>query len=138
MLSDGKISRPALAEIVFGDAERLKLLNSIIHPAVRSDFKEWLGRHEDFPFVIKEAAILFESGSYSECDAIITVVAPMDIRIQRVMNRDDSTIEDVVKRIDNQWTDEMRIAKSDFVITNTNLAETEIQISEILKKLQNI
>ena len=87
--------------------------------------------------MVKEAAILFESGSYKDCDAIITVVAPEAIRIQRVMERDKTDAQSVVNRINNQWTDAMRIAKSDYVIENTDFNKAVVKTDEILKKLMN-
>lgn len=134
ILSDQKPDRRKLASIVFDNPVMLEKLNGIIHPAVRQHFSEWL-LQQDYPIVIREAAILFESGSYKDCDAVITVTAPMEIRIERVMSRDGSTREQVVKRIQNQWTDAMRIAKSDFVIENIDLNQTERQINEIHQKL---
>jgi dephospho-CoA kinase len=85
--------------------------------------------------VIKETAILFESGSYKDCDAIITVVAPEELRIARVMNRDAVGREDVLQRMSSQWTDDQRIAKSDYVINNENWEEAKAQTDKILKKL---
>ncbi len=136
ILSDQKPDRKKLAQLVFNNSEMLEKLNDIIHPAVRQHFSEWLLR-QDYPIVIREAAILFESGSYKDCDAIITVTAPLEIRIERVISRDGSTREQVLKRIQNQWSDEMRIAKSDFVIENIDLNQTARQTNEIFQKLMN-
>jgi len=138
IIRTGKIDRQALAAIVFNDVEKLEKLNAIIHPAVGKDFTKWVENHQSHPIVIKETAILFESGSDKECDAVITVTAPIEMRIDRVMKRDKSTREEVVKRIENQWTDEMRTAKSDYIIENVTPYETELQVSKTLKKLQNI
>lgn len=131
------LNRQALAAIVFDDPKKLKQLNAIIHPAVYQHFLVWLKQHSSAPFVIKEAAILFESGSYADCDFIITVTAPLSTRINRVMARDHVSRESVLKRIENQWTDEARIAKSDYVIKNSNLQDAKNQATEILKKLAN-
>jgi dephospho-CoA kinase len=136
VISGGKVNREALANIVFENPEKLRLLNNIIHPAVRKDFLDWVKEHESHPIIIKEAAILFESGNDLDCDAIITVTAPLETRIERVMKRDKTSRESVLKRIENQWTDDMRIAKSDYVIENISPAETGRQVSKTLKKLQ--
>ncbi|WPR73274.1 dephospho-CoA kinase [Flavobacterium sp. NG2] len=128
--------RQKLAEIVFNDAEKLKQLNAIIHPAVKAHFKEWLAEKKDFPYVIYEAAILFESGSYKNFDIIISVLAPLEIRIERVMKRDKSSREHILKRMEAQWTDEERISKSDYVIENSDLDEAKRKIDEILKILK--
>lgn len=137
MVFDGKIDRKKLSEIVFNDPDKLKKLNDIIHPLVKKHFDEWVNEHKEFPYVVKEAAILFESGSYKYCDVIITVVASEEVRIQRVINRDNTTKSAVLDRMKNQWSDEQRIGKSNFVIKNENFVETEQQFRYILKKLNN-
>lgn len=129
------VNREKLASIVFDNPEKLEQLNNFIHPAVKKDFVGWLEAHRNYPAIIKEAAILFESGTNKDCDAIITVTAPLETRIGRVMKRDNATRESILKRIENQWTDADRIAKSDYVVTNVDLEETERQVNEILKKL---
>lgn len=130
------LKREKLAEVVFNNPEKLKQLNSIVHPAVKSHFKQWLLRHAAFPFVIYEAAILFESGNYKDFDMIITVTAPLESRIQRVMKRDGTTRDLVLKRINSQWTDEQRISKSDYVVENINSEIAKKEIEEILKILK--
>lgn len=135
ILRDDRVDREKLAAVVFNDRKKLEQLNDIIHPAVKKDFAGWLEAHRNYPAVIKEAAILFESGTDKDCDAIITVVAPLEIRITRIMRRDNAMRESILKRIENQWPDADRIAKSDYVITNIELPETERQVNEILKKL---
>jgi dephospho-CoA kinase len=129
------LSKEKLAKVVFEDIEKLKQLNSIIHPAIKEHFIQWLENHKEVPLVVKEAAILFESGSDKDCDVVINVVAPLDVRIARVLVRDNSSEEAVLNRINNQWTDEMRIAKSDFNIENNNLKKALQQVDEILKKI---
>ncbi len=138
MVNQNKIDRQKLAAVVFGNPEKLHLLNQIVHPLVQKDFEQWVKSHQDFPFIIKEAAILFESGSYKDCDKIITITAPLETRIQRVIRRDKSTIEAVLERVKNQWTDEMRIAKSDYIIHNISLEDTILQINKIYKLLTNL
>lgn len=138
IIFDGKIDRKKLAELVFSKAENLKNLNAIIHPMVKVHFDEWVQQNNGFPFVIKEAAILFESGSYKYCDKIITVTASEETRMKRVVSRDNTTIEAVLDRIKNQWTDAQRIEKSDFVIENEDLEVAKMQFRNILKKLKNI
>jgi dephospho-CoA kinase len=129
------LSREKLAEIVFNNPEKLKQLNAIIHPAVREHFAGWILEHSTDPYVIYEAAILFESGRYEECDYIISVTAPIESRIQRVMQRDQTTREQVLKRINAQWTDEQRVSKSDFVIENKTIETAKLKVNEILKIL---
>lgn len=135
---DGRhLDRQQLARQVFNDPKKLKQLNSIIHPAVRDDFEQWRQKHTDAPIIVKEAAILFESGSYKDCDSVITVTAPKEVRIERVMHRDKISRERVLERMQNQWTDEQRFAKSDYVVENTDLEDAKNQTSQILKKLMN-
>ena len=99
IFKDNILKSEKLAKIVFNNPEKLTLLNKIVHPAVKIHFDRWLLSHKKFPFIIKEAAILFESGSYKNCDSIITVTAPVESRIQRVIQRDKTTRENVLKRI---------------------------------------
>ncbi len=138
IISDGKINRTKLADIVFNDAEKLTLLNKIVHPAVQKHFTDWLKNRETIPFVIKEAAILFETGGHKQCDKVITVVAPQQLRIERVVARDNTDQEGVLKRINNQWSDEKKILLSDFIIENIDLEKTKEQVDEILKLLNKI
>lgn len=130
------LNREKLAEIVFGNPKKLEVLNTIVHPAVKKDFDQWLLEHATAPYIIYEAAILFESGGYKRCDRIITVTAPVESRVERVMKRDKTTRELVLKRINAQWTDEQRISKSDFVIDNTSLEKAKTEVVKILKILK--
>ena len=136
IFENGILNRQKLAAIVFSNPEKLSQLNAIIHPAVKKQFGFWLDQYQSEPFVVYEAAILFESGSYKNCDSIITITAPLEDRIARVMQRDNSTREQVLHRINAQWTDEQRIAKSDFVIENSDAQQAKNSIDEILKILK--
>ena len=131
LVDDNILNREKLAQIVFSNPEKLKQLNQIVHPEVKKHFLKWLNKHKNHPYVIKEAAILFESGSYKDCDFIITVTAPLEIRIQRILKRDNTTREDILNRIKNQWNDEDKVSKSDFVIQNED-------VNEALKKTYEI
>jgi dephospho-CoA kinase len=137
IFENGILNRQQLAVIVFNNPDKLKLLNGIIHPAVKKHFDNWILQHKDCSFVIYEAAILFESGSYKNCDKIITVTAPLETRIQRVIQRDNTSRENVLKRINMQWNDNERIAKSDFVVENIDSNTTEFEVGKILKILRN-
>ena len=136
ILTDNLLNRGKLAEIVFDNPEKLQQLNAIVHPAVKKNFANWVAQHQESPFVIYETAILFESGSYKNCDLIITVTAPLDSRIQRVISRDGASREQVLKRINAQWNDNQRIERSDFVIENSDLEKTKQKIVKILKILK--
>lgn len=137
ILENGILNREKLAQLVFNNPKKLLKLNSIVHPEVKKHFDNWVKKHKNYPFVVKEAAILFESGSYKYCDTIITVTAPLETRLQRVMKRDKTDSESVLKRIENQWTDEQRIAESNYVVDNLSFESTKKQVDEILKKLNN-
>lgn len=115
---DGRYNRKYIASIVFKDAEKLKLLNSIIHPAVIDFSNSWADEHSSEKYIIKEAALMFESGSYKYNDINIVVSSPLDIRIERLLNRDQANREDILKRIDAQMSDEERNALADRIITN--------------------
>jgi dephospho-CoA kinase len=138
ILSENELNREALSSIVFQDKDKLQELNQIVHPKVKEHFLNWLHANSNQPFVIKESAILFESKSYLDCDYIISVTAPIDIRIERILKRDNTTREKVLMRIENQWTDAQRSEKSDFIIENINWDKTVIKINEILKSLKII
>lgn len=130
------LKREVLAEIVFNDPEKLKVLNGIVHPAVKEDFKQWMSSKKDkFPYVVYESAILFESGSYKNFDVIVTVTAPLELRIERVLQRDTTTRDQVLRRISSQWTDAQRISKSEYVIENISLEIAKSEIDKILKIL---
>jgi dephospho-CoA kinase len=136
-LFEGEVlKRDKLAEIVFNDPEKLEQLNAIVHPAVKRHFKQWLLEHKAFPIVVYEAAILFESGNYKDFDVIITVTAPVESRIQRVMARDKTSREQVLGRINAQWTDEQRVLKSDYVIENIEIENAKRETENILKILR--
>ncbi len=137
ILENNKIDRKKLGSVVFNDANQLQKLNKIIHPAVKKHFENWVLEHKNHKILIKEAAILFESGAYKLCDSVISVVAPLETRILRVINRDKISRDEALSRIKNQWTDEQRILKSDFVIQNDSLQEAKKQVNEILVLLTN-
>ena len=114
---DGAYNRKFVAAQVFENPQLLEKLNAIVHPAVFDHFNRWV-KNQKANFIIKEAAILFESGSYTACDLIISVVSKEELRVERVVKRDGLDPKQVYDRIRNQWTDEQRIEHSDFVINN--------------------
>lgn len=123
-----------LARMVFNDAKKLEQLNQIIHPAVRNQFKEWT-QNQNSNFVFNEAAILFESGSYKNFSKTILVTSPTELRIERLLKRDQSTVEKIKSRMQNQWSDEQKIPLADFVIVNDEKTLILPQVLAILKKL---
>lgn len=134
-LSDGSINRAYLAEQVFSDPEKVKKINSLVHPAVGKDFKAWTEK-QTAPYLIKEAALLFETGAAAELDFVINVSSPLKVRIARVLMRDPHRDEAQVNHIINQqMPDEEKNERSDFVIKNSENKLIIPQILEIHKKL---
>ena len=130
ILSDNQIDRKKLASIVFEDVEALDWLNQLIHPLIRTDFENWINELTyKCQYVILEAAILFESGFDKCVDKIILVTAEEEIRKQRVIERDHTTIEMFIKRSSNQWEESRKKNLSDFLIIND---DTELIIPQIL------
>ncbi|HBB93613.1 MAG: dephospho-CoA kinase [Bacteroidetes bacterium GWF2_49_14] len=116
--SDGMLVRPKVAGMVFHDKEALNRLNGIVHPRVRDRFTTWSEYHRDKPYVIHEAAILFESGFYRTMDTNILIVCPEEIRVQRVARRDGTNEDQVRARLKNQLPDEQKIPLAGFIIKN--------------------
>lgn len=116
---EGSFSPAVLAEKVFVDEKALSALNAMVHPLVKADFSQWL-KEQSANYVIREAAILFESASHLDCNAVITVEANENERIQRVMQRDNRSEKEVRQRMNKQWTDAQRQEKADHVIVNNN------------------
>lgn len=125
--SEGRLDRAYLASQVFRDKERLDKLNAIVHPVVIQHGEDW-SMSQNFPYSLKEAALLFESGSYKKLDYTILVTAPADIRITRVMQRDTITREEVLDRINKQLPDEEKQKLADFTIVNDGLTPLLPQI----------
>jgi dephospho-CoA kinase len=134
----GKLDRKKIADLVFNSPTQLTQLNNIVHPLVKNHFIEWLKIHSNAPYVIKEVAILFETGGNTACDKVIVVTAPEEIRIERAMKRDNVSKETIVSRMNNQLPESEKITKSDFIIHNTDLNKTFIQVDEILKILSKL
>lgn len=131
----GELNRKHIADIAFQDPDKLKTLNQIVHPAVLSDGEKWHRKQVNVPYTLKEAALLFESGSYLQLDKIITVTAPLEIRIQRVIERDQSDREKVLSRIQFQMPEEEKIAQSQFIIINDGQRSLIRQVLDIHNKL---
>ena len=132
---NGEYNRAYIAQIVFNNSEKLAILNGIVHPALAEYFKRW-AKEQTSPYVLKEAAILFESGSYKDCDYIITVTAPEEVRIARVMARDHCTEAQVRARMAQQWSDAQRIALSNAVIENIDLEKAKKEVKRINYELR--
>ncbi|WP_411030986.1 dephospho-CoA kinase [Spongiimicrobium sp. 3-5] len=134
---DKKLNKTYISSKVFKDPNLLEQLNGIVHPAVRKHFLSWKSRQKS-PYVIQEAAIIFEIGSQNNYDRIILVTSPESTRIQRVIDRDGSTREKVLNRINNQWPDEEKIVLADFIVSNTDLEKTRNMVNDIHVQLLKI
>jgi dephospho-CoA kinase len=127
--NDGALNRKYIANIVFNDEKQLAKLNELTHPAVFRAFDSWVKEFDDEPYVIKEAALLFESSSYKMCDRSIMVTAPLEMRIKRVMQRDSITRAEVESRNARQFTEEKKMQLANYVIKND---DTELIIPQVL------
>ena len=128
---DGELNTSFLASIVFKDKSKLAQINSIIHPEVAKDFLSWI-KKQNAPYVIEESAILFENNLIDHFDYIITVTAPADVRINRIIKRDSTSKKEVLLRMNNQWDDKKKIELSDYIIHNIELSDTKKQV-KVLK-----
>lgn len=135
LTEDKLLDRKKLSNVVFNNPENLNKLNELVHPLVKEHFINWVDQHQHEVLVFKEAAILFETGSYKDCDYTILITAPQEIRINRVMQRDQISKQQVLERIQNQWPDEEKVKLANFVVQNTDLEVAKIQIKEILTEL---
>jgi len=133
--ADGGVNREYLAEHVFSDAENLKRLNGLVHPRVGEDFERWV-REQNAPYVLKEAALLFEAGSNAALDKIIVVSAPEELRINRVLLRDKHrTIQQVKDIIRNQLKEEEKLKLADYIIINDESKPLIPQVLKLHKKI---
>ena len=128
---DNTLNRKFIANIVFNDIEKLEMLNNIVHPAVHKHLENFVLTHEANSYILYENAILFENNSQFICDKIITVTAPKELRIQRVIERDNTTKKAVEERMKNQWKQSKKVLQSHYIIHNTNLLKTQKNILRI-------
>jgi dephospho-CoA kinase len=135
---EGVLQNQILAAKVFSDPNNIAQLNAIVHPAVAQDFQAWLIRHQEYKLVVKEVAILFETGGEKNCDYVVLVTAPLETRIQRVMQRDGVTRKQVLDRINLQWNDEIKRKLSDFVIENDSKEHLDNNLKKTIDFLNNI
>lgn len=130
----GVMQKEVLAKFIFGNPDNLAKVNAIIHPRVKEDFRQWADEQKGKDFCILESAILFESGFDGEVDFKVCVDAPLELRIRRCMERDKTTREAVVERINNQMDQAEKCSKADFVIVNDGVQALEPQIDALLEK----
>ena len=130
----GVMQKEVLAKFIFGNPDNLAKVNAIIHPRVKEDFRQWADERKGKDFCILESAILFESGFDGEVDFKVCVDAPLELRIRRCMERDKTTREAVLERINNQMDQVEKCSKADFVIVNDGVQALEPQIDALLEK----
>jgi dephospho-CoA kinase len=135
ILKNGKPDPKKIASIVFNNPDKLKKLNNIIHPAISNAFFKWSSEFQSANCVVEEAAILFESGAEKNLDTVLLVTAPEELKIRRVMQRDNITETEIKKRMKFQWSDEKKIPKADFVLFNEENTLLTPQVIGILRKL---
>ena len=129
-----KLDTKQLSKIVFEDSDKLKVLNSIIHPAVSNDFNSFIKANDEI-YIVKEVAIIFETKSENAYDKIILVRAPLEERIKRVLLRDDTSRDDIIKRVNNQIDESLILNKCDYIIDNHKLSDLKDKVSQIHEDL---
>ncbi|MGB1305944.1 MAG: dephospho-CoA kinase [Flavobacteriales bacterium] len=132
---NNELNRKYLSKLAFNDDLVLKRLNALVHPVVQEAFEKW-SIQQSGAYVIKEAAILFESNTYQSLDAIICISCPEEIRLKRILKRDDLSEKDVRQRMSHQWAEEKKISLSDYVITNDNSSLVMPQILSVHSALK--
>lgn len=130
-----KLNRQWIAGRVFEDKSLLDKLNALVHPAVGKHFIRWADAKKDANYIVKEAAILFESGAEKGLDYVVFVKAPEQVRMERIMKRDGVTKQQVMQRMQNQWPDDKKENLSDFVIVNDNKQMLLPQVTELHNRL---
>lgn len=119
--TDNQLDRQYIASQVFNDGDKVKLLNSIVHPKVGEDYLDWVNANQSAPYLLNEAALMYESGRYKTLDKVITVFAPVELRVQRVLARDPQRSQAEIEAImQKQISEEEKIAKADYIIYNDN------------------
>lgn len=134
-LNHKQINTNYISQKVFTDTNRLQALNAIIHPAVKEDFIQFQNNHRSYRFIIKESALLFETGLYKELNKTILVTAPVNIKTERVMQRNQISKAEVEKRMKAQWTDEQKAALADYIIINDAKSALIPQVNKIIQSL---
>lgn len=136
-LSETVINKDFISKKVFSDTKLLHQLNDIIHPAVKADFIQFKSKFPLNTIIIKESALLFETGIYKDLNFNILITAPQDLKIERVMRRNSVSKNEIEKRMQAQWTDEQKTPLANVVITNDNRTALIPQVISIIETLKN-
>ncbi|HHB79192.1 MAG TPA: dephospho-CoA kinase [Saprospiraceae bacterium] len=134
--ADGRLNRSHIADIAFNDPQKIQKLNALVHPVVKLDYEQWHDQQNDVPYTLKEAALLFESGSAYELDAVIEVFAAQEIRIQRVRKRNGWTRQHILSRIRHQMPERQKRKLADYVLVNDGKKGLINQVLALDKKLR--
>ena len=136
---NGILNTNLLSSIVFNDSTKIEQLNNLVHPKVAQDFNQWVGKNNNKPILVKEAAILIESGAYLNMDKIILVVSEKSTRINRVSKRDNFDLESIEKRINHQLTDNEKIKYADYIIeNNSSLEHLKLEVLKVVNKIRKV
>jgi dephospho-CoA kinase len=128
--TDGGLNREYLAEHVFNDEKKLSVLNALVHPRVAVDYEGWVKQQGEVPYVLKEAALLFEAATHKTLDKIIVVHAPLEMRIQRVQKRDPHrSVEQIKAIVEKQMPEEEKLKRADYIVVND---ETQLVTSQVI------
>lgn len=131
---NGRLNRPFLASVVFNDRLKLEALNALVHPVTIAFARQWV-LSQTAPYILKEAAIFFESGSYRDMDKMIGVYAPVDVRLRRAMTRDKAGEDVIRKRMDRQMNEEEKMKQCDFVLYNDGSQSVIEQVLNLHRQL---
>jgi len=134
---DGVLNRKVLASLIFDSEGDRMFVNNLIHPIVRTDFDVWCAKQHS-PLVFNEAAILFETGAYRQFDATVLVIAPLETRIERIMQRDRCTHEQAEARIQSQWSDEQKMPLATCIVMNDGTIPLLSQLEHVVTTLLNL
>jgi len=135
LYAERKLNKALLASLIFENDDNRNYVNSVIHPVVRMDFEQWIAQHAQFPILVIEAAILFESGFAGSVDVSVTVAAPEELRIRRVELREGWSRESILARIQSQLSEEEKIRRSGYVIYNDGERALIPQVEELVERL---
>ena len=135
VFQEGHLNKKYLSTIIFNEPDKRRLINQLVHPQVQFHFEKWC-QNQNSSYIIKEAAILFESGTYKSLDAIICVTCPEAIRIERLLQRDGLTLSQIQQRIHSQWEEKNIIEKSDYILDNSGNQLIIPQVLNLHQKLQ--
>lgn len=134
---NNQLNKPFIANIIFNDKTYLHKMNAIVHPRVAKHFTKWLEK-QNSPYIIKEVAILFENEGYKQCDLVITVTAPKELRVKRLLERDKTSIEKIEAIMKNQWSDAEKVKLSNYVVENIDLETTKENVLKIHQQIINL